>query len=78
MTAAALLLGFAVVCGVILRFNTPNRTIELVELPAGAGVLVDGKTVRSVATPKETQEIPKRPRGRTNPDGEQQPTPRTR
>ena len=59
VTAAALLLGFAVVCGVILRFNTPNRTIELVELPAGAGVLVDGKTVRSVATPKELEKFPK-------------------
>jgi serine/threonine protein kinase len=44
-TAAVLLLGFFVAWGVILRIRTANGTIELVDLPADAEVLIDEKSI---------------------------------
>jgi eukaryotic-like serine/threonine-protein kinase len=43
--AGLLLLALVVVCGVVLRVKTANGMIELVNMPKGAEVLVDGQEV---------------------------------
>ena len=59
VAAGILLVGTLVAWGVIVRIKTASGTIELVDLPAGAEVLVDGHAVRLESRPNSPAELPK-------------------